>query len=965
MIGPFRGGRTVAASGVPGEPGVFYIGVNNGGVWKTDDYGRTWDPIFDDQDTGSVGALAVAPSNPNVIYVGSGEGIQRPDLSTGDGMYKSLDAGRTWTHIGLVDGQQISSIIVDPRDPNRVFVAVLGHPYGPNEQRGVFRTTDGGASWQRVLFKDADTGAIALAFDPSNPKTIYADLFASRQGPWENGVWYGPNSGLFKSTDGGDNWTQLTTGLPTISDGLGRIGFCVAPSDPKRLYALVEARNGGVFRSDDAGATWRKINEQPRLWGRGSDFAEIKADPANEDRVYICNTSTYRSDDGGATWTAIKGAPGGDDYHTVWIDPRDSSTILLACDQGAVVSVNGGRTWSSWYNQPTAQLYHVSTDNRWPYRVYGGQQESGSVGISSRGNDGGINFRDWHPVGAEEYAYVAPDPLHPNYVFGGKVTRFDWVTGQVQDVGPEAVQSGKYRFLRTAPLEFSEADPHALFLAGNVIFRTVDGGHSWQVISPDLSRPDPDGQGVFKKPGRRGVVYALGLSPKDVNVIWAGTDDGLVHRTVDGGKSWQDVTPPGLTSWSKVAQIDAGHFDNQTAYVAVNRMRLDDMRPHAYRTHDGGATWTEIVNGLPPDAPVNVVREDPVKAGLLYAGTEHSVFYSLDDGAHWQPLRLNMPATSIRDLVVHGSDLVVGTHGRSFWILDDITALRQWETAASARTAYLFQPEAAVRVHPDNNTDTPIPPDEPAGKNPPEGAIIDYVLKAPAKDVILEIVDSSGRLVRRYTNHDPAPAIHADEMDVPTYWVRDFHGLSDRAGFHRFEWSLCYPPLSPGFFTMGAVVHDTPVTGQGPWVLPGTYTVRLISDGVKCEQPLKVVIDPRLKLAPGVLERQFKLAMDAYEGEEEALTCAAEIRAALKRTDLSDAVRTELTDLVGSSAPRRRRSRGGGTGLGDLAGQLESIWGLISEADAEPTQTQALAEVRLRRTLDAAVSRWYRIKTGL
>jgi photosystem II stability/assembly factor-like uncharacterized protein len=962
MIGPFRGGRTVAAQGVPSQPGTFYIGVNNGGVWKTDDYGRTWNPIFDDQPTGSIGALAVAPSDPNVIYVGTGEGIQRPDLSTGDGVYKSVDAGKSWTHLGLRDGQQISAIIVDPHDSARVFVAVLGHPYGPNEERGVFRSSDGGTTWQKVLYKDADTGAIALAFDPTNSQTIYADLFASRQAPWENGDWFGPNSGLYKSTDGGTTWTRLQNGMP--AGPVGRIGFGISASQPSRLFALIDAKDGGVFRSDDAGQSWRKVNDQPRIWGRGADFAEIKVDPKDPDRVYIANTSTYRSEDGGQTWTAIKGAPGGDDYHTIWIDPNDPKIILLACDQGATISVNQGRTWSSWYNQPTAQMYHVATDNRWPYRVYGGQQESGSVGISSRGNDGAITFRDWHPVGTEEYAYVAPDPLHPNLVYGGKVTKFDWVTGEVQDVGPDAMQTGKYRFLRTAPLEFSPADPTALYLAGNVVFKTIDGAHSWQVVSPDLTRPDPDGQGVFKKPGRRGVVYALGLSPKSPDVIWAGTDDGLVQRTGDGGKTWQDVTPPALTAWSKVAQIDAGHWDVNTAYVAVNRMRLDDMRPHAFRTHDGGKTWTEIDTGLPADASVDVVREDPLKPGLLYAGTERAVYFSFDDGDHWQPLRLNMPATSIRDLVVHEADLVVATHGRSFWILDDISALRQWDKASPAKEVYLFAPETAVRVHPNNNTDTPLPPEEPVGQNPPEGAILDYVLKVPVKNLTLEIIDSSGRMVRRYTNHDPAPVIHPDEMEFPTYWERDFHPLSDKAGFHRFDWSLCFPPLGSGFFTMGAIAHDTPTTPEGPWVLPGTYTVRLITDDARSEQTLTVVADPRLKLAKGALERQYQVVIDAYDAEIEALTCLSEIKAALAQPSLSDANRTELAAIAGNPSPGRRRRRAPGDSLSALAAQLDGVWSTISSTDFEPTQGQVLAERQLRREVDAAVARWYRIKTA-
>jgi photosystem II stability/assembly factor-like uncharacterized protein len=641
MIGPFRGGRTVGATGVPGQPNVFYIGVNNGGAWKTTDYGQVWTPIFDDQPTGSIGAVAVAPSSPNILYVGSGEGLQRPDLSTGDGIYKSTDGGKTWKHLGLRDGEQIPAILVDPHDPDRVLVAVLGHPYGANVERGVFRSTDGGQTWHKVLYKDENTGAVALAFEPGNSQTVYAVLWSSRQGPWENGAWQGPGSGLYKSADGGTTWRQLTKGLPTAAEGLGRIGIDVAPSDPKRLYAMVDApRLGGVYRSDDAGESWKRVSSERRVWGRGFDFAEVRVDPKNKDIIYVANTSTYRSTDGGRTFTAFKGAPGGDDYHTVWINPDNPLIILLASDQGAIITVNGGKTWSSWYNQPTAQFYHVITDNQFPYRVYGGQQESGSVGIASRGNDGQITIREWHPVGVEEYGYVAPDPLNPNLIYGGKVSRFDWTTGQVQNVAPEVLRSGKYRFLRTAPLLFSPVDPHTLYLGGNVVLKTTDGGHSWQVISPDLSRPQPEvpaSIGVFRTPEmarqpRRGVIYTVAPSYRDANTIWAGTDDGLIHRTRDGGKSWQDVTPPGLTAWSKVSVMDAGRFDPATAYAAVNRIRLDDQRPHIYRTHDGGKTWQEIVRGLPTFVPVNAVREDPVRPGLLFAGTERTVFVSFNDG---------------------------------------------------------------------------------------------------------------------------------------------------------------------------------------------------------------------------------------------------------------------------------------------------------------------------------------------
>ena len=851
MIGPFRAGRTVGVAGIPEQPNIFYIGVNNGGVWKTDDYGLTWRPIFDDQPTGSIGAVAVAPSDPNTVYVGSGEGLQRPDLSVGDGMYKSADAGKTWRHLGLRDAQQIAQIIVDPKDPNRLFVAALGHPYGPNVERGVFRSADGGQTWQKVLYKDEHTGAIDLAFDPRNPRTVYAVLWEARQGPWENGAFSGPNSGLFKSTDGGDTWAQLTGGLPTFAQGLGRIGIGIAPSDPSRMYALVESREaGGLYRSDDAGASWRRVNQEQRIYGRGSDFACVRVDPKNPIVVYVANTSTYRSTDGGQSFTAIKGAPGGDDYHTIWINPLHPEIIALAVDQGATITVNGGATWSSWYNQPTAQFYHVITDNQFPYQVYGGQQESGSVAISSRGNDGAITFRDWHPVGAEEYAYIAPDPLHPNLIYGGIVSRYNRVTGEVTHVAPR----GQYRHLRTAPLLFSEVDPHVLYLGMQKVLKTTDGGANWTEISPDLSRETYEvpasvasyGEEAKRQATRRGVIYAMAPSRLNVDVLWAGTDDGLIHLTRDGGKNWKNVTPPAMTPWSKVSQLDASHFDDQTVYAAINRLRLDDLKPHIYRTHDGGATWTEIVHGL-PDAPVNSVREDAVRKGLLFAGTELAVYVSFNDGDDWQPLRLNMPATSIRDLVVHDSDLVVGTHGRSFWILDDISPLRQMTTAVSAAPAHLFAPRLTYRLPRNTNTDTPLPPEEPAGQNPPDGAILYYTLKAAASHVQLDVLDSNGKVVVRFENTDQPRPVPAN-LNVPTYWLRPFQPLSGGAGMHRFVWDLHGAPQGGGGGRGGppisAIIHDTP-WGQGEWMPPGTYTVRLTVDGGTYTQPLVVRPDPR------------------------------------------------------------------------------------------------------------------------
>ncbi|HTQ09379.1 MAG TPA: hypothetical protein VMI31_04850 [Fimbriimonadaceae bacterium] len=851
-IGPYRGGRTVGATGVPGQPNVFYIGVNNGGVWKTNDYGRTWKPIFDDQPTGSIGNLAVAPSDPKVVYVGSGEGLQRPDLSVGDGVYKSVDAGKTWTHLGLRDGQQINTIIVDPKNPIRLFVAVMGHPYGPNEERGVYRSLDGGKSFKKVLYKDADTGAVALAFDPNNANTIYADLWAGRQGPWENGEWDGPNSGLFKSTDGGNTWRPLTKGLPKA---VSRIGFDVSRTNPKRIFATVDAEDGaGIYRSDDAGESWTFVTNERRIIGRGEDFAEIRIHPKNPNVIFACNTSTYRSDDGGKDWTCIKGSPGGDDYHTIWINPDNPDIMILAADQGACVTVNGGETWSSWYNQPTAEFYHVAADNLFPYNVMGGQQESGSAMVASRGNDGQITFREWHPVGAEEYGYCVPDPLNPDLVYGGKLTRYHKSTGEVEYCRPPQ----QARYLRTAPIAFSPVDPHVLYFAGNLLFKSTDGAKTWQTISPDLSRenaPAPE-DSVFKNDQRRGVIYAIAPSYQTVDTIWAGTDDGLIQLSRDGGQTWRDVTPLSLTPWSKISILDAGHFDDDTCYAAINRIRLDDMHAHIFRTHDGGKTWTEIAKGLPLD-PVNVVREDPIKPGLLFCGTERAVYFSTDDGNHWSLLRLNMPATSVRDLVIHGDDLVIATHGRGFWILDDISALRQFPDGWSfldrfdgpAPVATLWKPADAFLVDFDRNTDTPLPPEEPGGKNPPDGASIDYWLPNGASSVKLEILDSGGNVIRTFTSEDKPLVPDPKALTVMPGWARPPQILSRDKGAHRFVWDM--RGTAPGGggrrggLGMAAIWHDTPYGPRGPMVAPGTYAVRLTVDGRRLEQSLILKQDPR------------------------------------------------------------------------------------------------------------------------
>jgi photosystem II stability/assembly factor-like uncharacterized protein len=1000
MIGPFRGGRTVSITGIPGHQNVFYMAPNNGGVWKSTDFGQTWNPIFDAQPTGSIGALAVAPSNPDIIYVGSGEGLRRPDLSTGDGIYKSTDAGRTWQHLGLREAQQIANIIVDPKDPNRLFVAAQGHPYGPNPERGVFRSLDGGQTFTKVLYKDENVGGMDLTFDQRNSQVIFASMWSSRRPPWTTGGGYdGPGSGLYKSTDGGNNWRQLTRGLPGESEGIGRIGQTISPSDPERMYAWVNAKKGsGIYRSDDAGESWQQVNSEERIYGRGDDFGCVRVDPTNKDIIYVANTSTYRSTDAGKNFTAIKGAPGGDDYHTIWINPENPDIIALAVDQGATISVNRGQTWSSWYNQPTAQFYHVITDNRFPYWVYGGQQESGSVGTTSRSDFGEITFRDWTTLGVEEYGYVAPDPLHPNLIYGGKATVFDRTTGQTRDVSPVVLRTGEYRFNRTAPLIFSPVDQHALYLGSNVLFVTRDGGNSWQIISPDLTREDPGvpatlGPFVNDDPAKgkhRGVIYSVAPSPKDANLIWIGTDDGVIQITHDGGKNWQNITPPDLTPWSKVAQMDASHFDIATAYAAINRFRLDDLHPYIYRTHDNGKTWQKIVTGLPDNEPVNTVREDPERKGLLFAGTERSIYVSFDDGDHWQSLKLNLPASSIRDLVVHNDDIVVGTHGRSFWILDNITPLRQLDAKLAATSAHLFKPQLTYRVRRDNNPDTPLPPEEPAGQNPPDGAMIDYCLRKPSTTpVILEILDANGNRVRRFSSDDKPEPVNEKDINVPMYWVRPSRVLSAAPGMHRFVWDLTYPApdLLSRDFPISAIYHDTPLYPSGATVLPGKYRVKMTLEGEVYQQPLDIRLDPRVKTSPEDLRRQFDLdrkIAKALHRDFEALQQVRSLRAQIKwlqrgKYPNSAASSTALDGAAKIAADLETKAaaiegtEGGygsrfmstleGRSLARLNGGLGTMLAQLDTADAAPTTQELEMFNQVEKALEEQLAAWDQLKT--
>ena len=912
-IGPFRGGRTVAISGVPQRPGTFYMAPTDGGVWKSSNSGRTWDPIFDGQDTGSIGALAVAPSDPDTIYVGSGEGLRRPDLSTGDGVYVSRDAGTTWTHGGLRDGQQIGRIAVDPRDAKKLFVAVVGHPFGPNAERGLYRSLDGGITYAKVLGDGVDVGAIDVAIDPRHPDIVYASLWASRNGPWNLVKIYERKDagGLYKSIDGGTTWTRLATGLP---QAVGRIGISVSPADPARIYTLVEEVGAcGVYRSDDNGASWKKTNAEERVCGRTADFAGITADPSDRDIAYSANTSTYRTTDAGETWTAIKGAPGGDDYHTVWIDPKNTNVIALGVDQGATISVDRGKTWSSWYNQPTAQFYHVIADDRFPYRVFGAQQESGSASVLSRSDDGAISFRDFHPIGVEEYGYVAPDPLHPWLIYGGKASVYDERTQQTRDISPTYDRT-TYRFDRTNPLVWNRVDKRTLYLGLNVVFATRDGGQTWSTISPDLTRKNPGQPATLAsfvnddtlEDKHRGVIYSLAPSYTNARVIWAGTDDGLVWITCDAGAHWRNVSPPALGAWSRVTQIDASHFDDRTAYVAVSRQRLDDLRPYIYRTHDAGATWQPIASGIPPTEPVNTVREDPRKPGLLFAGTERTVHVSRDDGGSWQSLQGDLPSTSIRDLVVHGDDLVVGTHGRSFWILDDIAPLRESRIAAT----HLYRPARATRVRRDTWTDTPLPPDEPVGENPPDGAIIDYTIAPDAVGTVkIEILDGAGRIVRRFASSDPQEPIDAD-ANIPSFWIRPTAIPSATPGDHRFVWDLheAAPRAVERSFPIGAIAHKTPHDPEGVLVVPGTYAVRLTFGDRVLTQPLEVAIDPRVTIPIAALREQHDFASRivaslnrAYASMERATT-SKDQKAAARFASLNATLAQLLHDVASADA---------------------------------------------------------------
>ena len=903
-VGPMRGGRTYAVAGNADQPDTFYMGSVGGGVWKTENAGRTWFPIADEGiPIGSIGAIAVAPSDPNVIYVGTGEPDIRSQHSYGIGVFKSTDAGKTWKHIGLEETRQIGRIVVDPKNPNRVYVAALGHVYKANPERGVYRSTDGGAHWKKVLFKTNDpenVGAVDLAIDPKDPRVLYASLWATRRPPWSV---YAPSNmaggGLYKSTDGGDTWKQLAGGLPT-DDFVGKIGVAVAPSNPNRVWAVVDdlgaavARpirggppaagrehetGGGVYVSDDAGATWQRVNSEQRLWSRGWYFESIAVDPVNPDRAYVINTATYMTTDGGKTFVPVKGAPGGDDYHQLWVNPKDGNRMVLSSDQGTVVSVDGAKTWSTWYNQPTAQIYHVAADNRFPYWLYGAQQDSGGVGVSTWSRQGVLSFRNWEPTClAGESNTVVPDPKDGNILYGGGDGRCDQALNLPAPLGgelPAADPNDPARRTWTLPQVFSLAD-EALYYSNQFVFRSRDRGRSWEKISPDLARLHPEVPKTLDAAtakdidqpmtDRFGVVYSIGPSPIDAKTVWVGTDDGLIHVTRDDAANWKEVTPPAMTAWSKVSQIEAGHFDVETAYASIDRHRLADNMPYIYRTHNGGKTWQNVVKGIPEGAFVNSVKEDPKQKGLLYAATELRVYVSFNDGDQWQPLQNNMPVTSVRDIVVHGDDLAIATYGRGFWLMDQMTALRQLAAKGNqieSAAAYLFVPGETYAIHNGSMNGTPLPHEEAQELNPPAGVLAYYWLKsAPSQPIKLELIDASGAAKACVASDTPVKPVDTEAINVQAIWEQPSLPPSASTGMHRIALNVI-PPR--GFGRRGPVTPPpadachpagSPPPAQeesqarrgrgGPAGLqPGEYTVRLTVDGKTYTQPVTIHPDPR------------------------------------------------------------------------------------------------------------------------
>jgi len=987
-IGPFRGGRTVAVSGVPGDGAMYFFGAVDGGVWKTENAGVTWVPLFDGQPIASIGALAVAPSNPQVIYAGTGESDIRSDLSSGDGVYRSIDGGKTWTNVGLRDTRQISRIVIDPKNADVVYVGVLGHAYGPNPERGVFKSTDGGKTWAHVLDLGPEVGVSDLAMATANPGTLFAGTWQAHRPPWSTyAPLQGSQSGLFRTTDGGANWTQLKgNGLP--EGDWGRVGVTVS-ADGRRVYALIDAgKKSGLYRSDDGGSTWTVANSDSRLTSRGWYFNQPTIDPNNPDVVYVPNVALYRSEDGGKTISIVRGAPGGDDYHQLWIDPANSSHMVLATDQGTSVSVDRGETWSSWFNQPIGQFYHVTTDDGFPYAVYGAQQDSGSAAVMSRTDHGHITATDWFLVGGGESGWIVVDPNDQNILYAtgayGGVVRYDRRTSLSQDISPSPmpnwgteINSRKYRAPWTPMLVMSPIEKGTLLLGTQFVMKTTDGGLHWEKISPDLTGA------AANLPGEKaaasvtvqnakelgfGVVYSIAPSPKKAEVIWAGSDTGLLHLTTDGGKTWNDVTPKGLGDWSKIAMIGASRFDPAVAYVAVDRHRLDDQAPYLFRTRDYGKTWQEIAAGIGPSSFLNAIREDTQTPGLLFAGTELGVYVSFDDGDHWQPLQLNLPVTSVRDLTIHGDDLVIATHGRAFWILDNITPLRQIGAQAHPPSARLYRPATAFRIDNDSFLGSPFPPEEPMAKNPPDGAVIDYYLQAKAAAVKLEIFDAKGTLIRRYTSGEKK-AENLPPIPIAEQWLPESAVLESSAGMHRFVWDLRWNSSGTG----EELEDEGYGAPRGPRVTSGTYQVKLTVDGTTFTEPLQVQMDPRSKATTAELEQQQSLGLEIFAQVRRSRQALAEMRAVsssvsklkeqLKVKPELMAHAEKLESAIGAIEKGTLASPDT-MGLEPATGGLQSVLRVVEGGD-RTTPQQALDVYHLTGTAaNSRIAEWKALKSG-
>jgi photosystem II stability/assembly factor-like uncharacterized protein len=986
LIGPFRGGRSLTAAGIPGDPTTYYFGVAGGGVWKSTDGAQTWSPVFDKEGSGSIGSLAVANSDRNTIYVGTGEACIRGNISHGDGVYKSLDGGKTWKNIGLRDSRAIGKVIINPSNPDIVFVAALGHPYGPNTERGIFRTVDGGKSWEKVLYKDENTGGIDVAFDPHNPNILFAALWQARRTSWSmtDG---GPGSGLYRSSDGGTTWKRLEEhGLP--KGPYGRIGLAVA-ANSDRVYALIEARNpdGGLYRSDDGGESWEFINPSHSLWQRPWYYMHIFADPRDENVVYVMDVESFKSTDGGHLFNKIK-VPHGDN-HGLWIDPRDTRRMIASNDGGVTVTLDGGKNWTREDNQPTAQFYHVITDNAVPYRVYGAQQDSGTVAIASRSDDGAIDRSDWYDVGGGEAGYVAPFPPDPNIVYAadyqGNITRFDKRIGQVKAITEQPELSDahgaaylEHRFQWTAPVVISPHDPNTLYHAGERLFKTADGGVHWQAISPDLTRNDkskqqPSGGDItLDDTGTEyyDTIFAVAESPLTKGLIWVGTDDGLIQITRDEGKNWTNVTPKDMPEWSRVSQIDASSLDAGTALVAVDRHQNDDLRPYIYKTSDYGQTWTKLTHGIPEGSFVRAVRQDPKKRGLLYAGTENGVYVSFNDGADWRWLKLNLPTTPVHDLVIKGNDLVVATHGRAFWILDDVSPLRQFSDDVAKKDVHLYTPGPAYRIQAGESGEHH--PSKRIGQNPPAGAVIYFYLKEAPKagtETKVEILDGSGKTIRRYSS---AETKRLDEPPDPDD-KKPEKEIKLEAGLNRFVWDLRYEEAHrvPGYY-----LWEYGSGARGPVAAPGQYQVRLTVGGESQVAPIELKLDPRVNVSPADLAQQFSMLMQIHEQLNNVYDAVNQIQdvrsqvAGLKRRlpenvstkpiavsadDLEKKLVTVRDQLVNLTISANEDSLAYPP---QLDARLAYLAMAVGSADAAPTEAEQLQFEKLKRQSGELLGRW-------